>query len=571
VVRELLHAAGVARITSLSDSASAPSARFTVYVGGSGENKASSSALDRLGIDGPGKMAAEGYVLGVGAADQTGLVVLAGADPTGTFYAAQTLRQLVTHRAGKYWLPRVEVRDWPAFAIRGVIEGFYGEPWSSADRLSQLDFYGRTRQNTYVYSPKDDPYLRARWRDPYPPAQLAVVKQLIERARSDHVRFTYALSPGLSVCYSSRDDERALVAKLSSLYAAGARSFAIPLDDIDETAWSCPADRTFGSGSAATAVAQSTLLNEVQRDFIATHRDVARLRMVPTEYTGTGDSPYKQGLRTHLDRSIIVQWTGSEVVAPVITVDQATAARRVYGHDILVWDNYPVNDYASDRLLLGPFEGRQDGLERRLAGITVNPMVEAEASKIAEFTSGSFLWNPSAYRPDQAWQAALHEVGGSADKPLALLAENSSLSPLLLAPGAHRTGDSAPLRGLLAAFWRAYRSGSDAMTLQRAAARLSSYFTEMANAPAAMAQRQASPALLAETGPWLDKLALYGEAGGQAVAMLLARKAGDGAKARQLWGAVEATSAAIAAISQRLCTNVCQPFLDEALATEQPR
>jgi hyaluronoglucosaminidase len=47
-----------------------------------------------------------------------------------------------------------EIRDWPEMPIRGSIEGFYGPPWTHKDRLSQLEFYGENKQNTYIYAPK---------------------------------------------------------------------------------------------------------------------------------------------------------------------------------------------------------------------------------------------------------------------------------------------------------------------------------------------------------------------------------------------------------------------------------
>ncbi len=46
------------------------------------------------------------------------------------------------------------------FQTRGVIEGFYGPPWSHQDRLDVLRFMGREGLNTYIYAPKDDPYHR---------------------------------------------------------------------------------------------------------------------------------------------------------------------------------------------------------------------------------------------------------------------------------------------------------------------------------------------------------------------------------------------------------------------------
>src|SRR5882757_4226133 len=281
VVRAILDNAGVTRIDEVATPADARKGEVLIYVGGG------SAAV---GIPDASGLPAEGYVLATGTVAGHPSVVLDGHDASGTFYAAQTLRQLVRGRT----VPGVLVRDWPTMPLRGVIEGFYGTPWSHAARLDQLDFYGAHKMNTYVYSPKDDPYLRAQWRDPYPADQLAQLKELVDRAIANHVEFTYALSPGLSVCYSSAVDEQALVAKFQSLWDIGVRAFAIPLDDISYTTWNCDADATkFGTGGAAAGAAQSYLLNAVQRDFIATHPGASRLEMVPTEYYDVAASPYK--------------------------------------------------------------------------------------------------------------------------------------------------------------------------------------------------------------------------------------------------------------------------------------
>ena len=100
---------------------------------------------------------AEGYWLKI----STDGIVVAGNDDAGTYYGVQTLLQILTQPD----VMQVEISDWPACAQRGVIEGFYGNPWSDADRKSQFDFYGRNKLNIYVYGPKDDPYHRTQWRD----------------------------------------------------------------------------------------------------------------------------------------------------------------------------------------------------------------------------------------------------------------------------------------------------------------------------------------------------------------------------------------------------------------------
>ena len=558
MVEKVLASAGVTRIVTTTDQQPPPVAPVIVWVGGPSENRASAAALSALGIAGPAGLHAEGYVLGIGrGSDKQARVVLGGIDTAGTFYAAQTLRQLVVTHLGRNWLPGISIRDWPTTPLRGLIEGFYGPPWSSADRLSQLDFFAFTKQNVYVYSPKDDPYLRARWRQPYPPDQLAVIAQLADRATADHVQFTYALSPGLSVCYNSDSDERALVDKLQSIWDIGIRSFAIPLDDVSYTRWNCSQDAArFGAGGAAAGQAQAYLLNRVKHDFIDTHPAAHQLEMVPTEFYGVSDSPYKTALRKQLDPRVIVEWTGAGIVPATITAAQAEQAGQVFGHDILVWDNYPVNDYTPDRLLLGPYTGRDPGITDHVVGVTVNPMIESEPSKIAEFTSGAFLWNPSTYNPAAAWLAGLRHLGGSAWRALRVFAENNYSSVL-------NSAESPILTPLISGFWKAYGSAN---SVADAAAALSSYFGDMAAAPGKLQAGMDDAALLAEAKPWIDKLGLYGRAGQAAVAMLIAQRTGDGTTAEKSRLALASLRNWLAATSQVVAPGVMEAFIAQAMS-----
>ncbi|MFJ3667056.1 beta-N-acetylglucosaminidase domain-containing protein [Streptomyces sp. NPDC090106] len=559
VVEATLKASGAERVTTVHAGDRVPDAGLTVYVGGPGESRATAGALKRLKAGSPAGLAPGGYVLASGRSEGRSLLALSGVDTTGTFYAAQTLRQLLDDRDE---LPVTTIRDWPSAALRGVVEGFYGTPWTHAERLSQLDFYGRTKQNVYVYSPKDDEYLRARWRDEYPPAELGRLKELVDRADADHVRFTYALSPGLSVCYSSDADVEALTAKFDSLYAIGVRSFAIPLDDISYTKWNCPADEEeFGTGGGAAGAAQARLLNTVWERFSAGHSGLQPLEMVPTEYSDLADSPYKKALRERLDPSVVVEWTGVGVIAPTLTTDQVRKAREVYGHPILIWDNYPVNDYVTSRLLLGPYTGREAGVASEATGVTANPMVQGEASRLALFTSADYLWNPAAYDPRKAFLASVHDLGGArAAKWLRIFAENNYSSQL-------DATESPTLTGLLAAFREAYEENRG---LDRAATALKGYFADMAATPAQLRARLDNPGFLDETSAWLDKLGSYGTAGGTAVELLLAHKAGDTDAASTYWAELRADRKALDAVPQQVAPGVMDQFLYTTMLETAP-
>lgn len=510
VIRKALTSAGARHIETVPASAAvtAPShgAKLTV-VAGSVKDRAVAAALRAAGGTVPGTLVAEGYSL----ASRGNSIVLAGNDGDGVYYAAQTLRQLVT---GKRTVASVSITDHPAMPLRGSIEGFYGAPWSHADRLDQLAFYGDIKANTYIYTPKDDAYLRDEWRDPYPADKLADLRELIDQATAHHVDFTYALSPGLSVCYSDPGDVSALKTKLGTLYDQGARSFYVALDDISYTRWNCDADQEkYGApGRGSAGQAQADLLNAVQHDFIDTRPDAAPLQFVPTEYSDTADSAYKSVLREQLDPKVVVQWTGTDVVPPSISVADAEAASAVWGRKVFLWDNYPVNDYGqtTGRLLMAPYDKREAGLHKALSGIVLNPMNQAAASKVALFGGASFAWNDEDYDPDRTWRAAAgYLAGGDPATTRALLAffDTQHLAPTF---GDTDWQPQAPeLASRLADFTEAWKSGSRAQR-QAALRKLGAYADVLAGAPEQIRAGVRDPAFLAQTKPWLDSLDAWG-------------------------------------------------------------
>ncbi|MBV8932235.1 MAG: beta-N-acetylglucosaminidase domain-containing protein, partial [Kutzneria sp.] len=318
---------------------------------------------------------------------------------------------------------------------------------------------------------------------------------------------------------SDPNDVKALSDKFQSLWDIGVRTFAIPLDDISYTQWNCDADREmFGTGPAAAGAAQSYLLNAVQRDFIATHPGSGRLEMVPTEYADVDSTPYKSVLAARLDPAVLVEWTGVGVIAPVITGAQADAAKQVFGHDILVWDNYPVNDYIPGQLLLGPYVGRDPGLPSLLVGITANPMAQAAASKVALFTVADYAWNSRGYDAQRSWNASLAELAGGNDATLSALtafADVNYASPL--------DKTQAPeLSPKITDFWRSWPDG-----VIRAALPLRRAFDQLHDAPAVLRASLPDKDFLAETSLWLDATQTWALAADTATDMLIAQWEGD--------------------------------------------
>ncbi|MET3725985.1 beta-N-acetylhexosaminidase family protein [Sphingomonas trueperi] len=465
---------------------------------------------------------AEGYTIVVRAQGAGGLITLAGRDSDGLFHAAQTFRQL----AQRGTIPALVLQDHPSMPVRGTIEGFYGAPWTMADRTKHLDFLGTMKANTYVYSPKDDPYARARWRDPYPAETLKALSTLATTARRNHVDFVYAISPGPTVCFSDPADAQALERKFDALRAIGIRDFYVALDDIEYKKWNCDRDATaFGPSSAeAAGVAQSQLLNVVQADLVAKDRTARPLIVVPTEYFDAKESPYKAALRKHLDPRVVVQWTGTDVVPPAISVPDAKAATKAFGRKTLLWDNYPVNDYAqtTGRLLMAPYVQREPGLSGELTGVLSNPMNQEAPSRVAVAGVVAFAWNDKGYDAQRTWHAAARDLaGGDAQATEALLSlfDTQHLAPTF---GTQAWQEQAPQMRTLLDGVRETISEGDALGRQAALASLARQADALAGASDLIRAGTVDPSFVEQSRPWLDALQLWGRALQQTAAGLRA-------------------------------------------------
>ncbi|HZS23541.1 MAG TPA: protein O-GlcNAcase [Gaiellaceae bacterium] len=280
-----------------------------------------------------------------------------------------------------------------ALAVRGVIEGFYGPPWSHAERLDLIRFCGEHGFTHWVHAPKDDPYHRARWREPYPDADLARLGELAAAADRAGVSFTYAIAPGLDLDHEREADFAALLDKRSQVCSVGVHGFQLLWDDIE----------------SRDGAAQAAFTNRVA----AALDQPGPLVVCPVGYAGTESTPYRRAFAPPLAAEIVVYWTGPEVVSHAIAREELdVAVERFAGHELLLWDNYPVNDFAPETLFLGPLLGRDPRLaEGRCAGIVANAMVQAIPSKLALATVADWARDPFGYDPLASFERAVAAYG----------------------------------------------------------------------------------------------------------------------------------------------------------------
>lgn len=349
---------------------------------------------------------AEGYYLKL----EKDRIVVAGADNRGVFYGVQTLLQLMKNDR----LPELVVTDFPDVPYRGVVEGFYGTPWSHEARLRQIEFYGKNKMNVYLYGPKDDPYHSTpNWRIPYPEKEAAQLKQLVDKANENEVIFYWAIHPGQDIKWNNEDRDL-LIKKLESMYQLGVRAFAVFFDDI----W----------GEGTKAEKQAELLNYIDDNFVKVKGDVAPLVMCPTEYNKSWsnvEGGYLTTLGDKLNKGIEIMWTGNRVIA-CIDKESMDFINPLLKRKAYIWWNFPVSDYVRDHLLLGPVYGNGTDIKDDLGGFVSNPMERPEASKISLYSVADYAWNLEDFDSEVSWREAIKDLMPNHSEYLLTFASHSS-------------------------------------------------------------------------------------------------------------------------------------------------
>lgn len=344
----------------------------------------------------------EGYYLKI----DSKRAIVVGYDSKGLKYGKMTLQQIMRDSL----IQICEIKDWPDVSFRGVVEGFYGTPWSHESRLRQLDFYGQNKLNVYFYGPKDDPYHSTpNWRLPYPTKEGIQIQELVKRAKQNGVNFYWAIHPGGDIKWNETDRDL-LLAKFESMYQLGVRAFAIFFDDI--------------SGEGTKAERQAELLNFLDDNFVQKKKDISPLVVCPTEYNRAWVNEKKGYLKTlgeKLNKNVQIMWTGNTVVHCIDKESMEWINNRI-GRNAYIWWNFPVTDYCRDHLMLGPVYGNGKDISEYMSGFVSNPMEHAEASKIALYGIADYTWNMRAFDSTKNWERAIQMLLPNNAKALEIFA-----------------------------------------------------------------------------------------------------------------------------------------------------
>jgi hypothetical protein len=287
----------------------------------------------------------------------------------------------------------------------GIIEGFFGRPWSWAERASAVRFLRPHGYGFYLYAPKADPYLRRRWQEPHPPAEMEALAAFREVCRAQHVRFGIGLSPFELHLHPGRAWQDVLAARLAQLALLKPDDLAILFDDMR-------------GDITDLAERQAAIVH------FAAERGVAqRIFSCPSYYSddpildvafGARPAFYLEQLGRLLDPAIHLFWTGPEVCAGEFTPGHLARVAGQLGRKPVLWDNYPVNDGArmSQHLHLRAFTGRPASIAPHIAGHGINPASQSLLSRIPLLTLADSYRQGEAYDYLAAFHRAAREILG---------------------------------------------------------------------------------------------------------------------------------------------------------------
>lgn len=251
--------------------------------------------------------------------------------------------------------------------LTGILEGFYGRPWSFETRLAYADYLAQAGLNTCLYCPKSDPYLRKQWQCDWPDAHWRELRRLSAGYRDREIYWGVGLSPFALYRDYGPAQRELLRRKIDQLAELEAPLLAVLFDDM-------PGDLD------ALASRQAEIVADVVAWLPAT-----RVLVCPTYYSfdpvlekffGSMPVDYWPCLGRELPSCVDIFWTGNQVCSETISLADIERIYDQLKRPLLLWDNYPVNDGAlrSNFLYLDRLSGREVLPRELLTGHLCNSM-----------------------------------------------------------------------------------------------------------------------------------------------------------------------------------------------------
>ena len=287
----------------------------------------------------------------------------------------------------------------------GIIEGYYGKPWTWSERAETMRFLAPFGYRFYLYAPKADPHLRRLWREPHPDEVAQEIRRFAEQCRTAGVRFGIGLSPTrLHIDFGTAAQET-LARKLAALDELGIDFLALLFDDM-------------------RGDVPDLARHQIRIVHWVAERTRGELLTCPSYYTddpvldrvfGQRPEGYVEEIGRGLDPAIEVFWTGEEVCAREISIAHVQRVTEQLRRKPFLWDNYPVNDgeRMSQFLHVRAFTGRPAALQDHITGHGINPALQPTLTRIPALSLSRRYQVQAGYQYGEVSREAATEVLGS--------------------------------------------------------------------------------------------------------------------------------------------------------------
>lgn len=444
-------------------------------------------------------------------------VIVLGENTDAVFCGLATLEQMLDR--GTSQMPCATFYDYADVQNRGIIEGYYGVPYSMEVTADLFRFMARYKLNMYMYGAKSDPYHSRYWDRAYPEKinddqrRLGLMTQdmmrhLCDVAHQLKVNFIWAIHPGQNFANAgSTDVIDRIMSKFEKMHALGVRQFGVFVDDVGVSNDAA----TLKLGADRLTMLQQRIDQKWNQKGAVAADTVKPLHYVPQLYAFSWVKPdvarrFWESLRP-VPSKVNLYITGKNVWSVPNNKDLAVLDDYL-GRDVSWWWNYPCNDndmtkifpadtYTNflDETHIANTERLENGL--RLRTLIINPMQQGELSKIALFSVADYAWNMATFDNMKSWQAALPAIVG----------KDREKSFETLVPHLRYYDELAPLGRLINTYKKAYGTGNE---LSAAAALLEELqrISGECDVIASMADSESESDRLfyADLRPWLLKL-----------------------------------------------------------------
>ena len=416
--------------TQFSDAAS--SQMTNLYLGINGSNGTADAHATSLGLS-RDVFAKDGkydrHLLSIANAGGHADIVALGENTDATFYALASLEQILDNSTET--LTAVTIYDYADQKSRGLVEGYYGYPYSIDVKKDLMRFMMRYKMNTYLYGAKSDPYHSNYWKNPYPTSITAeqkkngwlsqdMIREIAEESHQTKVNFIWAIHPGNDFIYSSTVVND-IMTKYASMYSLGVRQFAVFVDDVGVPT----SDADLKANADHLTQLQQALEKKYNLPTAEANDTVRPLHFVPQVYCSNFASADVRkrffGALASTPSYVTIYTTGNGVWSVPNSSDLNTVKQDL-GRNVQWWWNYPCNDNADGQIYTMdmysnfydlPSVDSNAKLPSQLnngLGIVSNPMQEGEVSKTSLFSVADYAWNNAKFDNSKSWEASYNAV-----------------------------------------------------------------------------------------------------------------------------------------------------------------